>query len=100
MREPRFFPDPDLDRVVAMVMDLAAQLHIERLHRLRLESALLRQGVISEDQLAALAADPELADRSMQEVDRSLRALLAGLQERDDAAAPLRPAAPVMEGSR
>jgi hypothetical protein len=100
MREPRFFPDPDLDRVVAMVMDLAAQLHVERLNRICLETVLLRQGVVTQEQLDALAIDQELADRSQQEVDRSLRELLAGLLERDDAAAPLRPIASVMEGDQ
>lgn len=100
MREPRFFPDPDLDKVVAMVMDLCAQLHVERQHRLVLEEALARRALVSQEELEALAADPDVRSRSRAAVDQSLGALLACLLERDDAAVPLRPRSPVPEVAR
>jgi len=82
------------DTLAALVMDLAAQLHVERQARLALEEALSRAGVLPDGAVAALAADPVLLARSRAGLDRSLGRLMRIMTEAGDHTGPLRPEAP------
>ncbi|MFN8721668.1 MAG: hypothetical protein ACK5YI_12640, partial [Rhodospirillales bacterium] len=48
------FGDPNLDRLTAVVFELASQLHVERQRRMALETVLVRAGAFEPTALAAL----------------------------------------------
>ncbi|MEC4592157.1 MULTISPECIES: hypothetical protein [Nitrospirillum] len=81
---------PDAERLAGLVFELASQLHIERMRRLALETALARVGVIAPGQADALAEDAAVLARSRAELEVSMRKLMRILSESDDPKAPLR----------
>jgi hypothetical protein len=85
-------PELDSQRLAALVFELASQLHAERSHRLALETALERSGVLPRAALEALAGDAAFQQGCRQAVDESVLRLLRVLTERADARQPLRPA--------
>jgi hypothetical protein len=92
--EPRFLKAGDVDRLAALVFELAAQLHVERHRRMALEQVLRGQGVLAPDALDALASDETFLSAARAEADRSLCKLLRLLSEDGDRRAPLRAEAP------
>ena len=82
------------DTLAQLVMDLGAQLHVERQARLALEEALLRQGVLSADAIDALAGDEAFLARARAELDRSMARLIRIMTEAGDRFGPLRDEAP------
>jgi hypothetical protein len=80
----------DAERLAGLVFELASQLHAERVHRLALESALVRAGVVPEAALQAAAEDPALRERSRREVEESVARLMRVITESADPRAPLR----------
>lgn len=92
--ELKFLAAADLDRLAALVFELSAQLHIERHKRMALEQALLAKGVITADDIAALAEDKPFLDTARDAADQSLRKLMRILAEDGDKQAPLRKEAP------
>jgi hypothetical protein len=80
---------PQLDHLAGMVLELAAQLHAERTQVRTLEHALLRRGVLTQEDLDADASN-ELTGELRTELDRALSRLLSAPTERDDARTPLR----------
>jgi len=92
--EPRFLQGGDVDRLAALVFELAAQVHVERHRRMALEQVLRAQGVLAPDALDALASDETFLAAARAEADRSLRKLLRILSEDGDRRAPLRAEAP------
>ncbi len=90
LEELTFFADPDVDRLAALVFDLAAQLHIERQRRMALETALARSGTLDPDSLKALAADPEYNAEAREALDTAQARLFTILTERGDRRTPLR----------
>lgn len=94
MKEPSFLEGADTDRLAGLVMELAAQLHIERQRRMALEQVLIDKGVLDRAALEALADDPKFLAACRAELDRSLRQMLRILTESGDKRAPLREEAP------
>jgi hypothetical protein len=79
---PTYLQDPVLDATVRMVVELAAQVWVERERRIVLEAALADRGVVSRDQLEKYAPDAALAaalkaerNKFVEDVFKSLRAL-------------------------
>jgi hypothetical protein len=83
-------PELDDERLAGLVFELASQLHAERLHRLALEQALARAGVLAAGAIEQAAADPALRARGRQEVEESVARLMRVLTENADRRAPLR----------
>lgn len=94
-----FFDDPAVDRLLGMLMELAADLARERYRRLALERHLAERGVLDPGALDALADDPtflaEARSAQRQAVDR----LLAPWLRDGSPLHPLRTAAADPEGS-
>jgi hypothetical protein len=85
-------PALDVHRLAGLVFELSSQLHIERVHRLALEEALLRAGVIDAATLEKLAGDQALHAASMRAAEESLARMMRVLTENEDERAPLRAA--------
>lgn len=83
-------PELDTQRLAGLLFELASQLQAERAHRLALEAALARAGVLPREAAAALADDPALRAESRQAADESVARLLRVLTEQPDARRPLR----------
>jgi hypothetical protein len=88
----------NVDTLAQLVMDLGAQLHVERQARLALEEALLRQGTLSAEAIEALAEDPDFLARARAELDRSMARLMRIMTEAGARFGPLRAEAPEQEG--
>lgn len=88
------FGDPQLDRLAALVFELASQLHVERQRRMALETVLVRTGAVDPAALAALADDPAFLASARAELDAALRRLLRPVTEDGDARGPLRAETP------
>jgi hypothetical protein len=78
------------DRLAALLMELAAQLHAERQRRMALEEALVRRGVLAREEIEALAGDAPFLALSQAALDVNLRRLLRIMAEAGDARGPLR----------
>lgn len=90
LHELTFFRDADVDKLAAIVFDLAAQLHVERQRRMALETALARDGTVTREALAALADDADFLAEARAALDASQARLFAILTERGDRRTPLR----------
>ncbi|MCC6008581.1 MAG: hypothetical protein JJU40_13005 [Rhodobacteraceae bacterium] len=90
-------PEGATDTLAALVMDLGAQLHAERQARLALEEALIRRGLLSVEEVAALAGDPALLARARDGLERSMARIMRILEEAGDRTGPLRAEAPATE---
>ncbi len=88
-----FFPDPNVDRVLGVVMELAAEVYVlrDRLHAL--ETVLARGGALDVAALDAdVPSDEERAQR-LRERDALIARILAPMTaEADSPAPPFRPA--------
>ncbi len=74
--EQQFFADPAIDRLVAMVMTLAAELHVTKDRLRSLESLLGRRGLLDRAELDGYVPDDaERADNDA-ERDAYVRALM------------------------
>lgn len=93
---------PDIDRLTGLLFELAAQLHVERTHRLALETALERAGTLVPGAIDALSGDTSLLSLSRAELEASMRKLLRVLGDDPDPRTPLSgdiPAAPAASSS-
>jgi hypothetical protein len=94
-----FFDDPAIDRLLGMLMELAADLARERYRRLALERRLAERGLVDPEELDALADDPAfLADARSAEREAVERLLAPWLRD-GSPLHPLRNAAGGAEGS-
>lgn len=84
-------PEINVQQLARMVLELSSQLHAERLHRLALETALVRAGALSAESLHKAASDPLLRAASRQVAGESIASLLRVLREDQDPRAPLQP---------
>ena len=82
------------DTLAQLVMDLAAQLHVERQARLALQEALVRQGAVEAGAIEALAGDEAFLARAREGLDASLARLVRIMAETGDRTGPLRAEAP------
>lgn len=92
-----FLGAADTDTVAALVMDLAAQLHIERQRRMALETALVRAGLIDRAAIEGLAEDAGFLAEARAALDTSVRRSLRIMTEAGDHTGPLRAEAPAVE---
>ncbi len=90
MRDHAYLANVTPDQVAALVLELAAQLHVERQRRMALEALLRRQGIATEEALNALTDDAKFMDAARAELDTNLRRLLRILAETGDPRGPLR----------
>lgn len=88
--ELTFFRDPDLDKLSAVVFDLAAQLHVERQRRMALETALVAEGITSREAIDRLADDEAFLGEARGALDAAQARVFAILKERGDRRTPLR----------
>jgi hypothetical protein len=98
MSTPAQFGTLDGATVAALLLELAAQLHIERARRLALETALADRGILAPAQTAAAAETLACRDALARAADESVRRLLRILSESADDKVPLRAEAPRAEG--
>lgn len=85
-----YFSHPELDRVVGLVMQLAAELHATRTRCRALEHLLVREGVLAAGAVDAFTPEgPEEQDLA-QERDALLARLLRIMTEDGPSAHPLR----------
>ncbi|HEX5461524.1 MAG TPA: hypothetical protein VFX20_16295 [Steroidobacteraceae bacterium] len=80
----------DTSRLATLILELAAQLHVERTKRLALEATLARLGIVGAAQIDATASDPAYRQQTAQLADESVRGLLRALSESPDERRPLR----------
>lgn len=83
-------PALDIQKLTGLVFELSSQLHMERLHRLALEAALVQAGVLDPAAPEKLANEPALRDASRRAAEQSIAALMRVLTESDDERTPLR----------
>ncbi len=97
--EPSFLPEggASADTLAALVMDLGAQLHVERQARLALQEALLRKGVVDAAAIDALAEDADFLAKARAGLDRSMARIMRILIEAGDRTGPLRAESPAIE---
>ena len=67
-REQTFFPDPALDRALAMIMTLAAELHVTRDHVKVLEALLVAKDIIKANDVDDFA--PSVTQAAQFDADR------------------------------
>jgi hypothetical protein len=84
------FGVPEGDKLAALIFELASQLHVERVRRLALETAMIRAGLISETGLESLADDDAFIARSRAALDEAMDKLMRVLTENADPRMPLR----------
>lgn len=68
---------PDNAALTALILELASQLHAERVRRIALELALARGEAPTPAALDALADDPELRRRVQAALDEAMAGLMA-----------------------
>ena len=94
MNTPIEFGHLDTPTLAALLFELAAQLHVERTARLALQSALLAQGLLTDQQIESIGADAQFKRRTSEAADQAVRRLLRTLVESCDERAPLRAESP------
>lgn len=94
MNTPIEFGHLDTSALTALLFELAAELHVERTARLALQSALIAQGLLSNQQLESIGADVHFKRRASEAADHAVRRLLRTLLESCDERAPLRTESP------
>jgi hypothetical protein len=87
--ERRFLNSSNTDRLAALVLELAAQLHEERHQRIALEQALQQAGVLDQTAVAAAGLEPRTEKLAQAGLDRSMNSLFAIMTDPDSARAPL-----------
>lgn len=88
--EPKYLAGVDPDTLAGLVFELAAQMHTERQHRLALECALVKNGMIDAGLLASLSEDATVLEQARAGADQSIRSLLRIVMEDGDLKTPLR----------
>jgi hypothetical protein len=83
-----FFPDPNVDRVLGVVMELAAEVYAlrERLHTV--ERLLERAGAVTRADLDAYEPSPEERAERLAERDALIARILAPMTAESDSPAP------------
>jgi hypothetical protein len=88
--ERNYFSHPELDRVVALVMQLACDLHVAQTRCRALEQLLVRHGVIAAGAVDAFEPDEPQAGAWQDARDALLARLLRIITEDGPSAHPLR----------
>jgi hypothetical protein len=98
MSTPPGLGELDNTMLAALIFELASQLHLERTHRLALEAALARRGLLAPSEIEAAGENVVFRKESAQAADLAIRKLLRVLSESPDERAPLRAEAPPTVG--
>ena len=80
--EQTFFTDPAMDRALAMIMTLAAELYVTRDHAKVLEALLVEKGVLEPDEVEGYTPDGDAVRARDADRDAFVRALMASVQGR------------------
>lgn len=78
--DPVYLADPVLDATVRMLVELSAQVWVERERRLALEAVLEQRGLLPRDAIESLRPDPALAARLRDERNRFIEAVFKELR--------------------
>lgn len=97
-QEVRYFADPQLDRAVGLIMQLAADLHVTTQRAHALEQLLVANGVLTEGALDAFQPDDAQRQRLVEVRDAAMGRLLRVLTEDGPAEHPLRDELPRVPG--
>ena len=97
MSDLRLLDENAIDKLAGLVLELASQLHEERVRRLALESQLAEAGGVDVSKIEAMVNDPAFRDQSRAAADASIRRLLRILEEDGGPEGPLRAEAPTGE---
>lgn len=89
-REVHYFADPNLDRAVGLIMQLASEVHVltQRVHAL--EALLVRNGTLGADAVDAYIPEGTEGERQETVRDAMVQRLLRVLTEDGPAEHPLR----------
>ena len=82
-----YFDDPAVTRLMGMVTALAGEVFVLKAQHRRLAAALEKSGGVTEEELAAVGAGPDMADWMAAERDAFAAAIMAPLIEPDVAQA-------------
>lgn len=85
-----YFAHPELDRIVGLVMQLAADLHVAQSRCRALEQLLVRQGIVAAGAVDAFEPDEAEADDLEAARDALLARMLRIMTEDGPSAHPLR----------
>jgi len=83
-----FFPDPNVDRVLGVVMELAAEVYVLRDRLSTLERVLERGGTLDRADLESYQDTPEEHARRLAERDALIARILAPMTAESDSPAP------------
>jgi hypothetical protein len=93
MPDLTFFPDPNVDRVLGVVMELAGEVYALRERVNTLEILLTQYGALVDGEVERFQPAPELRVERLAQRDAFVARLLAPMTyEADSPAPPLRPA--------
>ena len=88
MADLTFFPDSNVDRVLGVVMELAAELHVMRDRLRTVELLLERQGSLTRADLETYLPDEAERNARLDDRDRFIRRVLAPMTDDADSPAP------------
>jgi hypothetical protein len=83
----QFFADPAVDTLARIVVELAAEVWVQRDQLRTLEQALSERGTLPESQLAAYQPSPERYQELMRERDAFVQRLFAPILTADESSA-------------
>jgi len=78
------------DTLAALILELAAQLHVERARRMALEAALEKAGLLPQDAVSAAGRDEGFRSDAQAALDEALEKLLSIVTEDGPPQHPLR----------
>jgi hypothetical protein len=90
MRDHAYLGDITPDHMAALLLELASQLHVERVRRMALEAMLVERGVIDAAEMNALVGHAGFVETTRGELDLSLRRLMRIMTAQGGAEGPLR----------
>jgi hypothetical protein len=83
-----FFPDPSVDRVLGVVMELAAEVYVLRDRLSTVERVLQREGTLDRAHLEAYQPTPEERAQRLAERNALIARILAPMTAESDSPAP------------
>jgi hypothetical protein len=87
-RDLTFFPDPNVDRLLGVVMELAGELYVLRDRMRTLEHVLAQKGVVTAEDLAGYAPSAEERAARLADRDALIERIAAPMTYTADSPAP------------
>jgi hypothetical protein len=88
MPDLSFYPDPNVDRVLGVVLELAAEVYVLRDRVRTMERLLERNGVLDASQLETYEPDAHERAQRLAERDALIARILAPMTAQSDSPAP------------